>query len=176
MYLVYIAKSPSNKMYVGITNNFKRRLKEHGTSPYPFGKALRKYGKENFSFSFIECKTLDEAYEIEELLIDTEEVKGSKFYNISCGGRPDIQLGKNNPMHRPEILAKHPSLFTTENNPMNNPNIKKGHNSHQKKPVSVSGIKHSGVRDAAKALGFSRQKLVHRLKSESPLWDDHFYL
>lgn len=172
--IVYIATSPTMKKYVGITNNFKRRLKEHGSSPYPFGKALRKYGKENFKFDFIPCGDLQEAYDIEELLIGVDEVESNWYYNISCGGRPDIQIGKSNPMKRPEVVAKHPALFTTKNNPMNNPVIRIGHNAHQKKPVKVAGVSYDGVRDAAAALGWSRQKLVHRLKSVN--YPDHVYL
>jgi predicted GIY-YIG superfamily endonuclease len=173
-HLVYVARSPSNKVYVGITNNFKRRLKEHGSSPYPFGHAIRKYGRENFEFQLMVCKDLDEAYEIEELLIGVDEVKSKSYYNISCGGRPGVQMGKLNPMKRPEVLAKHPGLFTTANNPMNDPYIRNGLNAHQKKPVYVSGVRYNGVRDAARILRWSRQKLTYRLKSDG--FKDHYYV
>lgn len=172
-HLVYIARSPSNKLYIGITNNFKRRLKEHNSSPYPFGKALRKYGKPNFTFSFVVCESLDDAYEIEELLVGIDQVKDKNYYNISCGGRPVVQIGKLNPMRRPEVIAN-PSLFTTENNPMNSPSIREGHNAHQKKPVSIEGVRYDGVRGAAKAIECSRQKLVYRLKSDN--YKDHYYV
>jgi group I intron endonuclease len=173
-YTVYAATSPTHKTYVGITNNFKRRLKEHGSSPYPFGKALRKYGKDNFSFSFLTCKDVEEAYDIEEMLIGVDEVKSKWYYNISCGGRMDIQLAELNPMKRPEIVAKHPAMFTTENNPMNDPSIRENHNSHMKTPVKIEGTTYLGVRDAAKALNWSRQKLVYRLKS--PNFKDFLYI
>lgn len=176
-HLVYIARSPSNKIYVGITNNFKRRLKEHGSSPYPFGRALRKYGKANFTYEFINCKDLSEAYEIEELLIGPDEVKDKRIYNIACGGRQGAHIGERNPMKRPEVWKNHPSLFTKENNPMNNPEIKaKALKSGEKykKPVSIKGARYNGVREAARDIGFSRQRLVHRLKSDN--YKDHYYV
>lgn len=176
-HLVYIATSPSNKYYVGITNNFKRRLKEHGSSPYPFGRALRKYGKDNFTFQFVVCKDLEEALECEEFLVSEEEVKSRSYYNISHGGRPGIQMGKNNPMKDPRVVARHPAMWTSTFNPMKDPEIRRKlrpiHDSW-KKPVHVMGKKYDGVRDAAKLLGWSRQKLTHRLKSKN--YPDHYYL
>lgn len=168
--LVYIAKSPSHRTYVGVTNNFKRRLKEHGSSPYPFGKALRKYGKDSFTYSFIECSDLEEAYEIEGVLIQNDEVLSDWYYNISAGGCPATQLGNLNPMHRPEVVAKHPNIWTSENNPMHDPLIKaKALKSGEKykKKVLADGVIYSGVREAARALNISRQCLIHRLKSKT---------
>ena len=52
MYLIYKATSPSGRIYIGVTNNFKRRMKEHMSSPYPFGHAVRKYGRQNFTYEF----------------------------------------------------------------------------------------------------------------------------
>src|SRR6056297_814257 len=97
-YIVYAAKSPSERVYIGVTNNFKRRMKEHLSSPYPFGKALRKYKRENFKYYFIQCNDLDDALRIEKNLVGLKEVKSKKYYNISPGGRPDVQIGLKNPM------------------------------------------------------------------------------
>lgn len=175
--MVYKAVSPSGKYYIGITNNFKRRMKEHRRSKYPFGRALRKYGQASFTFEFVENLTLDEAYEIEELLIGIEEVKSDKCYNISCGGRPDIQIGKLNPMHREDVKAKHTNLWDSENNPMKDPVIKARamkSNEKYKKRVLVEGREYLGVRVAARDIGISRQCLVHRIKSIN--FPDYKYL
>lgn len=176
-YTVYIVTSPSNKKYIGITNNFKRRMKEHRGSKYPFGRALRKYGRENFTYEFIPCDNIDQAYRIESELIGPEEVKSKDYYNISCGGRQDIQFGDNNPMKNPEVVKNHTGCWTSTNNPMNDPIKKAKMKKSMKKlmkAVSIKGVEYNGVREAGRAVNMSRQALGHRLKS--PLWPDHIYL
>lgn len=176
-YIVYIATSPSNKKYVGITNNFKRRIKEHKSSKYPFGKAIRKYSVEKFSFEFIQCDNINQAYRIESELIGKDEVESDEFYNISCGGRRDIQLGYKNPMRNPEVIKKHKGCWTTSNNPMNDPKLKAkmlGSGKRLKKQISVDGVIYSGIRKAARILNTTRQALGYRLKSNS--FPTSFYL
>ena len=168
-YLVYIATSPSNKIYVGVTNNFKRRIKEHLSSPYPFGKALRKYGKSNFKYEFILCESKDKALKIEEHLVGLDEVKSKEYYNISPGGRPDIQLGLQNPMKNPEVLKNHPALFTSENNPMKDPYIVEKNKKSQekyKKFLTINNILYKGINETARLFGMSPQKLRYRCKSK----------
>jgi len=175
MYLIYIATSPSDRRYVGITNNFKRRLKEHMTSPYPFGRALRKYGKEEFTFEFIDVKDVHEALELEALMIGEEEVASDMYYNVVVGGALSNVLQANNPMHDPNVVAKHPTLFSSTNNPMFNPKSKQRMiESQKRKRVSIEGKEFNGVREAAKAIGVSRQCLVHRLKSDN--FSEYYYL
>lgn len=167
MYIVYIAINVINyKKYIGVTNNFKRRLKEHMNSPYPFGRALRKYGKENFSFQEVPVKDVHEAMELEALLVGEEEASSDEYYNVCIGGTlGDVLKGKN-PMHDPNVVAKHPSLFTTTKNPMLNPKSKqKMIEAQKRKAVTVEGKEYPGVREAARSLGISRQLLIHRIKS-----------
>lgn len=172
MYIVYRAVSPSGKYYVGITNNFKRRLKEHRSSPYIFGKALRKYGHNNFTYHLLEVATVEEALDWERLLVKHE---ADDCYNMCPGGILADVLVSNNPMHREDVLLNHPNLFTTENNPMNNPLCKqKMIESQDCKKVSALGTIYYGVREAARALDVSRQCLIHRLKSSN--FPEYFYL
>ena len=167
MYIVYIATNEINgKRYVGVTNNFRRRLTEHLRSPYPFGRALRKYGKDNFKFDQIEVPCYNHALELEELLIGPEQVKDDMYYNVLIGGILGNVIKGDNPMHDPNVVAKHPSLFTSTNNPMFNPKSKqKMIESQKRNAVFILGKTYDGVREAARCIGVSRQCLVHRLKS-----------
>jgi len=49
--MVYLITNEVNgKHYVGqTTRTVEQRFKEHMESPYPIGKAIRKYGAENFT-------------------------------------------------------------------------------------------------------------------------------
>lgn len=175
MYYVYVATNKTNGMkYVGVTNDLTRRIKEHLRAEYKFGKELRKLGKESFTFELIPFDTVDEAYEFEGLMVGIEEVNSGKFYNMIPGGIPNGFYGDYNPMRRQEVKDKHPSLFSADNNTMNSPESKqKMVESQNRKRVIVGFTVYSGVREAARCLGMSRQKLVHRLKSNN--FPDHQY-
>lgn len=174
-YILYKATSPSGRTYIGITNNFKRRMKEHLSSKWPFGHALRKYGRENFTYEFEYFDSVEEALHREKELVTPEILLTKKLYNATVGGEITNVLMYDNPMHRPEVLEKHSGLWTTENNPMNNPDSKtKMINSQNRKKVSVEGVDYGGVREAARLLEISRQCLVHRLKSKN--FPDWYYL
>jgi predicted GIY-YIG superfamily endonuclease len=173
MYLVYKATSPSDKVYIGITNNFKRRLKEHGRSKYSFGKALRKYGKDTFKFEFEAYDTVEDALSREAELVNKDTLPF--LYNQIVGGGMSNVLKNNNPMHRQEVKDKHPSLFTKENNPMNNEKSKrKMIESQKRKKVSIEGVEYEGVRQAARELGSYRQFVIHRLRSKN--FKDWYYV
>jgi len=171
-YLLYKALSPSGRTYIGVTNNFKRRMKEHQTSKWPFGHALRKYGKENFDYQFEYFDSVEEALEREAQLVTEEELKTKKLYNACIGGRLSNVLLYDNPMHREEVVKKHPNLWTTQNNPMNNPDSKqKMVESQKRKRVFIEGEVYEGVREASRKLKTYRQFVIHRLKSKNfPDW------
>ena len=175
MYYVYVATNKTNGMkYVGVTNDLSRRIKEHLRAEYKFGKELRKLGKESFTFEVIPFDTAEEAYEFKGLMVGIEEVNSGNFYNMMPGGVPSGFYGDYNPMRRQEVKDNHPSLFTTKDNHMNNPKSKqKMIESKNRKRVIVGLTVYPGVREAARCLGMSRQKLVHRLKSNN--FPDHQY-
>lgn len=84
----------NNKIYVGQTNNIKRRWRANGieyTSQETsiIGKAILKYGWENFEHIIIEENlTLDEANALEAFLINELEAQNrEKGYNIREGGK-----------------------------------------------------------------------------------------
>ena len=171
-YLLYKATSPSNRIYIGVTNNFKRRMKEHLSSKYPFGEALRKYGKHNFTYEFEQFDCVEDALLREAELVTEEQVKDKKYYNVAVGGGNTKMLLHNNPMHRKEVVESHPNLFSSEYNPMYISESKqKMIESQDRKQVSIDGVVYDGVRLAARSIGYSRQRLVHRLKSNNyPDW------
>lgn len=171
-YIVYKATSPNGRIYIGVTNNFKRRMKEHLSSKFPFGHAIRKYGRENFTYEFEFFDTVEKALEREAELVTLKEVKSKKYYNTCLGGTMSNILSNDNPMHKQEILDKHPNLWTTENNPMNNPESKQKMIQNQnRKKVFIDGVIYEGVREAARQLNSYRQFVVHRLRSSNyPTW------
>lgn len=167
-YIVYKLTAPDDKFYIGITKNFKRRLKEHGSSKYPIGRALRKYGKQNFKIEFLkEGITVVEALSTEEELVGENEVRSDDCYNLCLGGVwSNNLLSGFNHMKNPEMVAKHPGCWTTINNPMNNPESKrKMIESQDCKKVEIDGIEYYSSREAARRLNMSRQSLHYRLLS-----------
>ena len=92
MYLIYELRFPNNKLYVGITNSFYRRMAQHknvaklGKSNLPLYKAICKYGWDN-----IIKKILHDGLEKEEAV--TREIEiilklnlTKDGYNLSPGG------------------------------------------------------------------------------------------
>lgn len=171
-YVLYKATSPSGRIYIGITNNFKRRMKEHGSSPFPFGHAVRKYGKHNFTYEFEYFSTMEDALTREAELVTEKEVESKKYYNTSLGGTLSNVLKSQNPMHNRKTVLKHPNIWSAKNNPMNNPDSKaKMIASQKRKRVSIDGVTYDGVREACRQLGTYRQFMIHRLKSDNyPEW------
>ncbi|MDB4312185.1 GIY-YIG nuclease family protein [bacterium] len=176
-YIVYRLTAPNKSYYVGITNNLKRRLKEHRTSKYAIGRAIRKYGINNFDVEIVSDNLyIEEALKMEEDMIGEREVKSKNCYNLCLGGViSNTLLSGLNPMKDPEIVAKHPTLFSTEYNPMFDQRLKQRMiDSQNTKKVIIGDVEYYGVREAARQLEMSRQKLIHRLNSKN--FPDHNYL
>jgi predicted GIY-YIG superfamily endonuclease len=171
-YILYKATSPSGRMYIGITNNFKRRMKEHNSSKWPIGHALRKYGRQNFTFEFENFPSVELALDRERELVTPEALKSKKLYNACVGGILSDVLRHENPMHNPEIITNHPNMWTSEHNPMHNPDSKQRMIDKQyKRKVCIDGVVYEGVREASRQLGTYRQLLLHRIKSDNyPTW------
>ena len=93
-----ITNNINGKIYIGQSNNIERRFQEHQTkgssSRIPVDVAIKKYGKENFSYETLEeCETFKlnerETYWIQ--YYDTI----TKGYNCSLGGEQQSS-GENN--------------------------------------------------------------------------------
>jgi len=93
-----ITNKVNNKQYIGVTNNsLQERWKSHLYDSNVISKAIKKYGKENFSIEAIhECESMDEAYTLEPKFIIEHKTKYPNGYNISSGGKGS-QVGKRKP-------------------------------------------------------------------------------
>lgn len=157
--LIYIATNKVNgRKYVGVTNDFERRLKQHMQSPYPFGRALRKHTLSNFSFDFVNELSRSDALELEELIIGADEVASDKFYNV--------QLGGNGFGHGNEHLYK--------TDPKALENMKRSQDKYRK-VVIVEGTEYAGMALAARELGLTPSKLRYRLNSTSETFKGWIY-
>src|ERR1039458_7586708 len=86
---IYIFTSPKGKSYIGQTVNFEARKKRHlldsqNESNYPFHRAIRMYGIENFQEEVIICEET-ELNLFERLMIGVFKGIG-KTYNLTDGG------------------------------------------------------------------------------------------
>ena len=114
-YCVYMHKNKKNKkIYIGITNNIKRRWRCDGVEYNPrreykssFWGAIQKYGFENFEHIIIERNlSKEEAEEKEKYYIKKfDSTNKRKGYNISEGGNG----GKIYENHPKGMLGKHHS-------------------------------------------------------------------
>jgi group I intron endonuclease len=75
-YCVYKITNPTNKIYIGVTNNFKRRMFEHKSDAkvyelnWALHNSIRKYGFENHICEILHNElTKDDAYKLEKKLI-----------------------------------------------------------------------------------------------------------
>ena len=115
MYVIYQYKNKINgHMYIGLTNNAKRRFLDHlSSSKNPkskdynntIHKAIRKYGIENFDFNLIEenIETLQKAKEREQYWISFYNTYNDRsHYNETPGGdmpgEKTVHLGEEHGM------------------------------------------------------------------------------
>ena len=168
IYTLYKATSPTGLSYIGVTKDIKRRMKEHRTSQWPFGVALRELGEDAFKFEFEEFNTRAEAEAREFELVNLVSISEGKLYNLCVGGSPTNQFTLSNPMYDKDVVSKHPNIWTTEHNPIYDPEVKQRMiESQRRKRVSVDGVVYEGVREAGRQLGISRQLVVYRLRAEN---------
>lgn len=112
-FVVYkITNNINNCIYIGITNNFQRRMREHKNNAENFDykyksklyNAIRKYGMENFNAEIIEVvDNREQLEEREKYWIEFYDSTNHDLgYNITKGGTGGYthdMSGKNNPMY-----------------------------------------------------------------------------
>lgn len=89
MYCYKITNLINGKKYIGITTNFKRRMRQHikGYIDCPISRAISKYGKDSFSYEIIaENLSIEEAEEMEIKIIKEESTLCPNGYNLAKGG------------------------------------------------------------------------------------------
>ncbi|MCZ2224288.1 MAG: GIY-YIG nuclease family protein [Chitinophagales bacterium] len=94
-YLYKITNLIDNKIYIGITNNFNRRMYRHKKECHNehLKRAIEKYGWENFNKEIL--KILETKEEVIKEELDTIEYYRNNFfelYNISGGGEGTVYL------------------------------------------------------------------------------------
>lgn len=107
----------NNKIYIGATNDLKRRMTEHKRHAKKdggnFHKDIIKYGYEVFHYEIIEKCMQNELSEKEKYYISLYRNNGEDLYNIckgGAGGQTHDVSGKNNPMygkHKTEEEKQH---------------------------------------------------------------------
>lgn len=92
MYYIYKVTNKTNgKIYIGQTNNFEKRKREHlsdkRNNHQAFKRALNKYGEEGFEWEVIDkCTTKEKINEKEKYYIKYYNSKVPNGYNIANGG------------------------------------------------------------------------------------------
>lgn len=98
MYVYKITNNINNKIYIGITNDYKRRWREHKgkhNKNSVISKAIHKYGEQNFSFEVLYSGlSIEDANQKEIELIQQYNSLIPNGYNISSGG--GVQKGSEN--------------------------------------------------------------------------------
>ena len=99
MYVYKITNNINNKIYIGITNNYKKRWDNEKSYPknperrQVIQEAIHKYGKNNFSFEVLFSHlSIEEACEKEIQLIQEYNCLVPNGYNVDKGGR-NIKIG-----------------------------------------------------------------------------------
>lgn len=85
-YIYLLINNINSKVYVGVTNKYEKRMREHsyGKSPHRIGRAIRKYGWENFETHIL---ATTENRDIEKLYISIFRANDPEYgYNLTEGG------------------------------------------------------------------------------------------
>lgn len=114
--IVYIKHFDNGKKYIGITNNFKRRMYEHIKSAYknnsklPVHNAMRKYNHTTEIVFMSNC--YDDVLKMEKIIIKNFKDIGIDLYNITDGGEGSLGLKVSN-----ETKLKISNSLKGNNNP-----------------------------------------------------------
>lgn len=120
-YIIYqVTNNINGKKYIGAhqTSNLNDGYLGSGVG---IKRAIKKYGKDNFTKEILHhCKSVEEMYIIETTLVSDEIVNDPNYYNMNVGGKGGFHyinsIPRENPMHDPCNVEKlRNSLLETRN-------------------------------------------------------------
>jgi group I intron endonuclease len=186
-YLVYVHTSPSGKSYVGLTNNYKRRCKEHKITHLSecvnIARAIKKYGWDNFTHTIVDSGlSLDVANELEEFLIEELNTLAPNGYNLTTGGNARIKSPESKAKtsaslmgrvftaeHKDKIGAVHRGKVLSEitKQRIQDSRKERGAQHGARKEVLIDNILYESQLAAAISLGVSAATIAYRIKSDN---------
>ena len=114
MYVYQITNNINGKIYIGITNDYKKRWSNEKNNPKDpkkqqvITRAIAKYGKENFTFKVLYSNlTIEAACEKEKILIAEFNSLVPNGYNVDKGG-------EYHPHHNPVFGEKNGKAVLTD--------------------------------------------------------------
>lgn len=96
-YLYKITNQINSKIYIGVTNNPSLRYAQHKSDKERLvGKAILKYGKDNFKFEIICIGNKEYIYELESkvIVLYNSDATTGHGYNLCTGGKINNQINR----------------------------------------------------------------------------------
>jgi group I intron endonuclease len=124
MDVIYKITSPTNKVYIGRTSDFKRRMTEHKQGAYSkkynnsLYRAIRKYGWDNMTKEIIIEVEPEKAQKIEEELIIAHNSVRKGYNDTFAGGGGSLWEGRRDTDEYMEFTNKMSEMNLGNKNPM----------------------------------------------------------
>jgi group I intron endonuclease len=183
-WLIYLATNTVNgHRYIGLTSRWRERPNEHFRIArqgvrWPFQAAIRKYGREAFTFSVLQtCHSRAAACKAEISLIASTKPE----YNASKGGDGlSYWTGKK---RSPETKAKISATKKGQKNPsaiqtmlVHGSKVRAASNQARQRPVLClsDGLHFSSAREAARHYGSHRGSVTQAIRRGWRLFDKRF--
>ena len=152
----------NNKIYIGIHSSNKLYDSYIGSGK-TLKRAIKKYGKEKFVFTFLRFfDTREEALNAEKEIVNNEFLSFNYTYNLVEGGGDPPRTTKES-SKKTSITFKKRNINKGEANPFYG---KYGYDHPKSKAViyKPTGKEYGSLSQACKDLGFNRPTMWHRLK------------
>ena len=104
--IVYSLLFPNGKRYIGVTGQFKRRLRDHSKANTLVGRAIRKYGLEGVIAHVCFEGSSEECFEEERRLVEAYNTLSPLGYNQTAGGIGGLSPTKEVRENRSKALKR----------------------------------------------------------------------
>lgn len=180
-YLYEVKNTMDNTIYIGKTNNIKRRWRTHrnNSENILLNRAIKKYGYEHFSFRVIKSfYSEEECYNQEKILIEQLRNSGENLYNIAEGGK-GIFSGTNHYLYgkhhsdesKRKMSESHKGKILTQEHKNKISQSCKGnfHTEEIKNKISNSKIGKKLTQEHKNKIGISSKGRIHNKKTKQIL-------